>query len=171
MRIDHFPLIFLLALGCGAGSNETAATAGAAAGAAAAEAESRPAPAGVEGEGDEDDKVRRWKLSYSGAMTGELGGDFVVLSGTGVAVVVKARGEDTRFSMTLSKRPGSEPPEYSVLPLTAELADGTKCTMSDQPAVKVRTFGTESIDVDVSGELECDGGRTLSYEASVEKRG
>jgi len=68
-------------------------------------------------------------------------------SGTGVSSSVQARGDDVRLGFSLNTNPRSDPPEYSVLPLTATLADGTKCTMSDQPRVTVRAKEKKNLDV------------------------
>jgi len=84
---------------------------------------------------------------------------------------IQAKGDGGSLGLTLSMAPGSDPPSYSILPLTMKLKDGTTCKMSNMPTIEVDTFEKDAVDFDAKGELECEGGEKLSYELSVEKRG
>jgi len=119
---------------------------------------------------DDPDEVRRWSASYTGALTGEIGGDFIIVARTGITAVIKARGDGGKLSITLNRSPGTEPPKYSVLPMSLELADGTKCKISEEPSVTVEAAEKEALEIEVSGELSCGEDRTISVTAKVEKR-
>ena len=115
-------------------------------------------------------RIKEWKLTYSGDLSGELGGSMVVVARTGASSAIRARGGDARLSFSLNGDPDADDPAYEVLPLSATLADGTTCRMSNAAKVEVRANEKDHLDLTLSGEMKCGEGQVVTYEASVRRK-
>ncbi len=117
-----------------------------------------------------------WQATYTGDLTGSVGGSIVVPGGTSMVSMVRgaSMSKDKKsmgtaaLSVKVMRMSGQEPRLYQ-LDLTLE--DGTVCRLQQDGREKVDMHDTsaKSYAASFSGTLACDGGKTISVEAWARK--
>ena len=64
--------------------------------------------------GSKDERVRTWKLTYSGDLSGEISGKSIVVAGTAAASAIRAKGGGAQFNFSLTGNP-SRPASRDVI--------------------------------------------------------
>ncbi len=110
--------------------------------------------------GESSEGGSQWKVTYSGALSGEISGGIVVVVAAGGFGSIAASGpEDSALQVGVDLAAG-ETGDSMLLPLSITLADGSSCTLADQPVNSTVSNGeTDSYALDFAGPLECDAGR------------
>lgn len=119
-------------------------------------------------------KGPKWKVSYKGDLSGKLEG--TILTATSIAGNTTLMGADMtpdkkakadhQIQATVVTR--ADPP---MVMMTLTLADGTKCKSEKEQTSKVKFHdeNAKTLKADFKGALTCEGGKKITYEASVDK--
>lgn len=119
-------------------------------------------------------KGPKWKLSYKGALSGKLEGEIVTATNIagntsflGAAMTPDKKAKAVQqIQATIITR--ADPP---MVRTTLTLADGTTCSSEEGQASKVKFHdeNVKTLKADLKGELTCEGGKKITYEASVDR--
>lgn len=124
--------------------------------------------------GDADASGKRtpkWKVDYTGGLEGSVQGSIlnvqtmipgtVVLAGGALSADRKSQATERLSASILT----SEDSPTATVKLT--LADGTKCRSSAAAPTDIIDGDRQSFRAELSGALECDGGKAVDFEAAI----
>jgi hypothetical protein len=128
------------------------------------------APDGPSKRGDRD--APKWKVDYSGDLSGHIEGKSLVIVKTGPAAhtnfAVKTMGKKPGLTATLSIH--DDQPSGFLTQVTLE--DGTKCKPTGHSNVKILDADKKTFHATIDGKLKCGEAedQILDFEAVLEER-